>query len=104
MTQTSRSREPMTYEQAMHELRKVHKGMRRLQRRLVIAEGLLGKIYRIVRWNTGTIEQWNERYKQINSLSRYAFYDAWKAERCSEKLDKHLMYKQSEYASRRCKY
>lgn len=80
----------------MHELRKAHKGMRRLQRRLMIAEGLLGKIYTISRSNLYHPSWKNiNRLQEIHKLASYAFYDVWKVDRVSKKLDEHIEYLRS---------
>lgn len=93
MTKTSRSKEPMDLDQAMHELRKAHKGMRRLQHRLMVAEGLLAKICKVTHTQLNDVE----RLAEARWLSSSAFYDVWKIEKCNQRYDKHLIRKRGNH-------
>ena len=71
----------MNKEQALHELRKAHKGMRRLERRLTVAEGLLALIQKY-------LDQ--RRYNEVWYIADKAFYSRFRREKAIEKYNKQL--------------
>lgn len=79
----SRSKEPLTYEEAMHELRKAHKGMRRLQRRLMITEGILACIHKETRrYNLSE----TVRLSYIEGIAQGGFHDASHVDKAFKKF------------------
>lgn len=85
-----REKEPMSYEQCLHELRKAQKGLRRTRRKLMIAEGILAKIYK-ESYNSSLSD--SERLSRVRSLVRSVFFDGWTVYKASHIHDIYLMYK-----------
>lgn len=85
-----REKEPMSYEQCLHELRKAQKGLRRTRRKLMIAEGILAKIYKEA-YNSQLSD--SERLSHVRSLVSSVFFDAWTIYRASHIHDIYLMNK-----------
>jgi len=85
-----REKEPMSYEQCLHELRKAQKGLRRTRRKLMIAEGILAKIYK-ESFNSSLPDI--ERLVRVRSLVSSVFFDVWTPDKASHMHDVYLMHK-----------
>lgn len=85
-----KKKEPMSYEQCLHELRKAQKGLRRTRRKLMIAEGVLAKIYKESH-NSSLSDA--ERLSRVRRLVSSVFFDIWTISKASHVHDIYLMYK-----------